>query len=116
LAKLDKAARKNIPAREFALPGRRYPIEDRAHARNALTRVSQKGTPAEKAAVRRAVGQAYPSLKQKSYASGWNRWRSEQHAGQVTGKSRFDRDLRNSIERSGIEKRAGKMLVGPSTK
>jgi hypothetical protein len=64
MAKLDKAARKNIPASEFALPGRRYPIEDKAHARNALARVSQKGSPAEKAGVRRKVGQAYPGLKQ----------------------------------------------------
>jgi hypothetical protein len=63
MAKLSKAARKKIPATEFALPGRRYPIEDKAHARNALSRVSQKGTPAEKATVRRKVRQAYPALK-----------------------------------------------------
>jgi hypothetical protein len=62
MAKLSTAARKRIPSGEFALPGRRYPIEDKAHARNALARVSQKGTPAEKAAVRRKVGQAYPGL------------------------------------------------------
>jgi len=63
MPKLSKAARKKIPAAEFALPGRRYPIEDKAHARNALSRVSQKGTPAEKAAVRRKVGLAYPDLR-----------------------------------------------------
>ena len=62
MAKLGEAARKRIPSGEFALTGRRYPIEDKAHARNALARVSQKGTPAEKAAVRRKVGQVYPSL------------------------------------------------------
>ena len=66
MAKLSKAARKEIPTGEFALPGRRYPIEDKAHARNALARVAQKGTPADKAAVRRKVGQAYPGLKQES--------------------------------------------------
>ena len=64
MAKLSKAARKKIPTSEFALPGRRYPIEDKAHARNAIARVSQKGTPAEKAAVLRKVGQAYPGLNQ----------------------------------------------------
>lgn len=63
MGKLSKAARKKIPATEFALHGRRYPIEDKAHARNALSRVSQKGTPAEKAAVCRKVQKAYPGLK-----------------------------------------------------
>jgi len=63
MTKLTTAARKKLPTRVFALPGRRYPIEDQAHARNALARVSQDGTPAEKAAVRRAVGRRYPGLK-----------------------------------------------------
>jgi hypothetical protein len=62
MAKLTTATRKRIPAREFALPGRRYPIEDRTHARNALARVSQDGTPAEKAAVRRKVHSRYPDI------------------------------------------------------
>ena len=63
--KLTAATRKKIPSGKFALPGRRYPIEDEAHARNALARVSQDGTPAEEAAVRRKVGRAYPHLKQE---------------------------------------------------
>jgi hypothetical protein len=62
MAKLSTAARKGIPTGKFALPGRRYPIEDKVHARNALARVSQKGTPAEKAVVRRKVRRAYPKL------------------------------------------------------
>jgi hypothetical protein len=65
MTKLTTVTRKKIPARKFALPGRRYPIEDKAHARNALARVSQDGTAAEKATVRRKVQRAYPSLKQK---------------------------------------------------
>ena len=65
MTKLTTAARKKIPSGKFALPGRRYPIEDKAHARNALARVAQDGTPAEKAAVRRKVGQSYPKLKQE---------------------------------------------------
>jgi hypothetical protein len=59
---LDAKARKAIPAKSFALPGRRYPIEDKAHARNALARVSQYGTPAEKATVRAAVHRKYPGI------------------------------------------------------
>jgi len=62
MAKLAKADRSKIPASKFALPGRRYPIEDAAHARNALARVAQKGTPAEKGAVRRKVGRLYSGL------------------------------------------------------
>ena len=63
---LTTATRKKIPTGKFALPGRRYPVEDQAHARNALSRVSQDGTPAEKATVRRKVRQLYPGLKQQS--------------------------------------------------
>jgi hypothetical protein len=66
MTKLTTAARKKIPTGEFALPGRRYPVEDEAHARNALSRVSQDGTPAEKATVRSKVGRLFPGLKQHS--------------------------------------------------
>ena len=65
MTKLTTATRKKIPTREFALPGRRYPIEDKAHAQNALARVSQDGTPAEKTTVRRKVHRLFPSLHQK---------------------------------------------------
>lgn len=60
--KLTKRARKAIPTSEFALAGRRYPIEDRSHAANALARVSQHGTPAEKAEVRAKVHRKYPTM------------------------------------------------------
>lgn len=63
--KLTASARKRIPAREFALGGRRYPIEDKSHARNALARVSQHGTSEEKKKVRRAVHRKYPEIGQK---------------------------------------------------
>ena len=60
---LTTAARKKIPGGEFALPEqRKYPIHDRSHARNALTRVSQFGTDAEKAAVRSKVYAKYPDM------------------------------------------------------
>lgn len=66
MAKLTTKARKAIPSKEFALPGRRYPIEDKAHARNALARVSQFGSSAEKAKVRGAVHEKYPSMGDRS--------------------------------------------------
>jgi hypothetical protein len=73
MTKLTAAARKKIPTSEFALPGRRYPIEDKAHARNALARVSQDGTPGEKATVRRKVHRLFPGLKQERQASNQRR-------------------------------------------
>ena len=64
MAKLTAAARKKIPAKNFALPGGRYPIEDKAHARNALARVSQHGSSSEKAKVRAKVHAKYPDIGQ----------------------------------------------------
>ena len=67
MTKLTTATRKEITTSEFALPGCRYPVEDDAHARNALSRVSQDGTAAEKATVRRKVHRLFLGLKQKGY-------------------------------------------------
>jgi hypothetical protein len=42
MAKLNARQRDNLPAREFAEPEKRaYPIENKAHARNAKARASQ---------------------------------------------------------------------------
>lgn len=62
---LTNSGRKHIKEENFALPGRRYPIHDAAHARNALARVAQNGSPEEQAAVKRAVHKKYPSLGEK---------------------------------------------------
>jgi len=43
---------------------RKYPINDKSHARNALARVSQHGTAAEKRKIRRKVAERYPSIHQ----------------------------------------------------
>ena len=63
---LTTKARKKLKASTFALPGRRYPLNNRAHAANALARVSQFGSPAEKAKVRSAVHKKYPSIGKSS--------------------------------------------------
>lgn len=65
MTRLTARGRKKIGSGSFALPGRRYPIHDAAHARNALSRVSQFGTAAEKAAVRRKVRRKYPGMGKK---------------------------------------------------
>jgi hypothetical protein len=72
MAKLTTEARKKMPAKSFALPGKgegpggkgagSYPIPDKSHARNALARVSQHGSSAEKSKVRAAVKRKFPSI------------------------------------------------------
>jgi len=61
--KLTSKARKALSKSSFVFPKqRRYPIQNRSHAANALARVSQHGTPAEKKAVRAKVCKKYPTL------------------------------------------------------
>jgi hypothetical protein len=61
-----KAGRKRMSGKQFALPRqKKYRIDDLAHARNALSRVSAHGSPSQKKAVRKAVVRKYPSLKRK---------------------------------------------------
>ena len=64
MAKLTAAKRKAIPSKDFAGPDRSYPINDASHARNALSRVSQHGTPALQSRVKAAVKRKYPGIKQ----------------------------------------------------
>ncbi len=60
---LNSATRNALKTSDFALPKERaYPIHDLAHARNALERVSQYGTPDEQVKVRAAVHKRYPEL------------------------------------------------------
>jgi len=43
MAELSTKSRKKLPAKDFAEPEKRaYPIEDKAHARNAKARASQQ--------------------------------------------------------------------------
>lgn len=71
MAKLTYSQRKSMPKSEFAVPGKReggkggYPIPDEAHARDALARVSEYGTAAEKAEVRAKVKRKFPKIKIK---------------------------------------------------
>jgi hypothetical protein len=70
MAKLTGKKRKRLKKGSFALPGKKkYPIHDKAHARNALSRVAQHGSPAEKKKVRAAVKRKYPSIGKKKKGS-----------------------------------------------
>lgn len=61
-----KAGRKAMPASDFALPAtKQYRIDDAAHARDALSRVSASGTPAQQAQVKAAVKKKYPTIGTK---------------------------------------------------
>ena len=61
---LSTRARDNLSASDFVFPDERsYPIQDESHARNALARVAQHGTPAQKAKVKAAVRRKYPNIK-----------------------------------------------------
>ncbi len=55
MAKLTAKARNRLPDSAFAGPGRSYPVEDKNHARAALSRVSEavhKGRMSEAQAAR----------------------------------------------------------------
>lgn len=73
MAKFKSQSQRNkLPSSDFALPGRgegpkgkgagSYPIPDASHARNALARVSQHGSPEEQAEVRRKVHEKFPGI------------------------------------------------------
>ena len=60
---LTSKGRNALSTSSFAIPSeRKYPINDLPHARNALARVSQFGTPSEKNQVKRKVYSAWESL------------------------------------------------------
>jgi len=80
-AHLSQERRESLPAKAFAIPESKaedigvedeikgeakgkYPIHDIKHARNALARVSQHGTPEEREIVRRKVYARYPELRE----------------------------------------------------
>jgi hypothetical protein len=62
MAKLSAAKRNALATGSFALPGRRYPINDPNHARAALSRASANASPAEQATIRAKVHAKYPSI------------------------------------------------------
>lgn len=64
MARLTTRARKNLSKSQFALPEKDgYPINDPAHARNALSRAAQHASPSERATIRAKVKRRYPSIK-----------------------------------------------------
>lgn len=69
MAKLTTDARNKLKSSSFALPGRRFPVPDKAHAANAKARATQgvnKGTlsPAQAATVRRRANAVLTGVTQ----------------------------------------------------
>jgi hypothetical protein len=65
MSELTSKKRNALKESSFAIPeSRSYPIHDEAHARNALARVEQYGTPSEKARVKAAVRRKFPGIDQ----------------------------------------------------
>jgi hypothetical protein len=75
MTKLSSSQRNRLPSSDFALPGSgegpsgkgsgSYPIPDASHARNALARVAQHGSPPDKARVRAKVHSKFPGIGKK---------------------------------------------------
>lgn len=64
MAKLTGRQRRKLPKSKFALPGtRRYPIDSKARARNALARAAQNEPKATQKTIRARVTKLWPSLK-----------------------------------------------------
>ncbi len=64
---ITAAKRHSLPSSDFVFPEKEaYPIDTAGRARNALSRVSQFGSPEEKAKVRAKVRKDWPSIKQQS--------------------------------------------------
>jgi hypothetical protein len=60
---LTTEERKKLKSSQFVEPEKEaYPIEDAAHGRAALSRVSQFGSPEEKSEVRAAVHKKFPGI------------------------------------------------------
>ena len=72
-SELTAAGRDHIKPKNFSLSAKQsdtgkpaYPIQDKSHAANALARVKQHGSPAEKAEVYKDVARKFPELAAKS--------------------------------------------------
>lgn len=62
MAKLNAKERRALPSKDFALPNRRYPIENEGHAKAALARGKHNATPEENATIKRKVAARFPDM------------------------------------------------------
>ena len=62
MSKLTARGRKRLKASSFALPGRRYPIHNKSHARAALSMGARHLSAKQYAKVKRAVHRKFPGI------------------------------------------------------
>lgn len=62
MAKLTTGERSNLPKKEFALPGGRFPINDESHGRAALS-MAHNASPAEQDTIREKVHAKFPDIE-----------------------------------------------------
>lgn len=62
MAALTTTKRNALPDSDFALPGRRYPLENESHARDALSRASANASTEEQAQIKRKVHAKFPGI------------------------------------------------------
>jgi hypothetical protein len=63
VATLNAAQRKALSTKVFGLPEKRaYPMEDKTHARAAMSRASANATPAEQKRIRAKAHRMYPGM------------------------------------------------------
>ena len=62
MAKLTAARRNRLPESDFAVAGRKFPVNDRSHARNALARAAQSGSSRIEAEVKAKVRSKFPGM------------------------------------------------------
>jgi hypothetical protein len=67
MAKLSAAQRKKLPKKSFAGPGRSFPINDKNHARAALSMVGRAKnlSPAQKATIKAKARKKLGTTKKK---------------------------------------------------
>lgn len=113
MGKMTLERRESLPTKEFAVPKRKaekagttvkgeskgaYPIPDLPHARNALARVSQHGTPAERAMVRSKVYSKFPQLREGF---------EERHGESPTSKENIKKEEQGGVGKNASLKQAG---------
>ena len=66
MAKLTTSTRSAIPTKSFALPGRRYPIEDKNHAKAALSMGAKYASPSQYSTIKAKVKAKFGMGKSKT--------------------------------------------------
>lgn len=93
--KLTAKARRAIPTKDFALPGKRKdPINNKSHARAALTMGMRGASPAEKKEIRTAVHRKFPDVGKGA-----------------TMKKTMKKEMKKSGGKSGMKKKSMKVMA-----